>query len=145
MWSVRPSASSSTRRPVFWRCAVGNTESVARHANRPSHPSHLPWPPPDNHDTHFPAARRPRSSVRAHVCARVFRACLPPPALPTTLLSVVLLAIVAAASVPVRSECSVLLVARPWHTRVIRRRRSVINSFRVLSALTCAPIKPTVS
>ncbi|KAL5244010.1 hypothetical protein ACI65C_011420 [Semiaphis heraclei] len=90
--------------------------------------------------------------MRAHRCARVFSACLlPPPAYPLPGCQSSCFAVAAAtASVSVRSECSVLVVARQRHTRfafrLLRgRRRSVINSFRVLAAITCATITPTVS
>lgn len=96
----------------------------------------------------------PLTPSTTFVCARAplrprFPCVITATRLPTSRLTVVVLAVAAAttASVPVRSECSVLLVARRRHTRVTRqfRCRSVINSFRVLAVLTCVQITPTVS
>lgn len=143
MWSVRPSAARRRDARCFGGAPLATlNQSPATLTALPSHRT-----PRDRHPT--TTTRTSPRTPTAYKCARArlrprFPCVLTAARLPTTRLSVVLLTI-AAASVPVRSECSVLLVARPWHTRVIRRRRSVINSFRVLSALTCVPITPTVS
>lgn len=114
MWSVRPSA--ARRRDA--RCFGGAPLATLNQSPATlTSPFSSPLPPRDRHP--ITTTRTSPRTPTAFKCARArlrprFPCVLTAARLPTTQLSVVLLAIAAAAaSVPVRSECSVLLVARP--------------------------------